>query len=591
LDPKKLEELWKGVAGAKVPAIPGLGGLVAGGERLLRSSWADLVGVELGQNALHLAHLERRGRKIVRYDAVERTLGGGDARPAAHRFALQSTLRDVVTQLGLKGKPAAAAFEGNELSLRRLSLPFMRRSEILPALALECRKHVPYPIEDAEIRYEILNAAEADAATGLQLLVAIAPRRAVEDAKGVLEHAGLTPVAITVRSIGLRALLQSLGRTEGQDVVAYLELGARQGQIVVLKGDEIRFVREFAIGGATLTEALRTIVIPGQGTVELSEEEAETLKRTFGVPYGAEEADATGAIPLSAVSVMLRPVLERLVRELLNSFDYCNEQFQGEAVTRVVLIGEGSWVRNLPAYLAGILEIPVEPADLAREALGVAPASASEPHQTGRAYELALGLCALRKGSLNFLEPPGAGLSFRLAEAVPRRVAVGIAAMLLLSVSLPAELSVLRERQQVGSLQKELVALEPRTDALRRFRAAREEETRVQDLLARLSGGQVLWSYVLRDLSHRVGPDARLTALEVLDPAPQPNAQPGTVPAHRRLRLYGLLRTKVERTEEGLADLMDVLSRSTVVGQVQLEGCERVTAALSSFTLTAELAE
>jgi type IV pilus assembly protein PilM len=591
VDPKKLGELWKGVAGAKVPAIPGLGGIGASGERLLHGPWRDLVGVDLGQHTLHLAHLLRRGRKVLRYDAVERKLGAGESRPAAHRFALQSALREVVSHLGLKGKPAAAAFEGNELSLRRLSLPFMRRSEILPALALECRKHVPFPIEDAEIRYEILNAAEASAETGLQLLVAVAPRQAVEDAKGVLEHAGLRPVAITVRSIGMRALLQALGRTETQEVVAYLELGARQSQIVVLKGDEVRFVREFAIGSTTLTEALRTIVVPGQGTIELSEEEAEDLRETWGVPYGDEEADATGPIPLSAVSVMLRPVLERLVRELLNSFDYCNEQFLGEAVTRVVLLGEGSRVRNLPAYLAGILEIPVEPADLAHEALGVAPASAPEPRRTGRASELALGLCSLRKGSLNFLEPPGAGLSFRLAEALPRRVAVGIAAMLLLSVSLPAELSVLRERQQVAGLQRELVSLEPRTDALRRFRAAREEETRVQDLLARLSGGQVLWSYVLRDLSHRIGPSARLTALEVLDPAPQPNAQAGAEPLHRRLRLYGLLRTKVERTEEGLADLMDVLSRSHVVGQVQLEGCERVSAALSSFTLTAELAE
>ncbi len=592
MDQKKLGELWRGLSVAKMPTIPGLSGVGAEAERLLRGPWRDLVGVDLGQHSLHLAHLVRRGKHVHRFDAVERKLAAGESRPTAHRFALQSALRDVVAQLGLKGKPAAASLEGNDLVVRRLALPFMRRSEILPALALECRKHVPFPIEDAEIRYEILNSTTANAETGLQLLVAVAQRRAVEDARVILEHAGLRPVAVTIRPIGLRSLLQSLERTGTQEVVAYLDLGVRQSQIVVLKGDEIRFIREFAIGSSTLTDALRSIVVPGQGTVDLSEEEAEHLKQTWGIPYGAEEVEAAGAIPLSAVSVMLRPVLERLVRELLNSFDYCNEQFLGEAVTRVVLLGEGSLVRNLPAYLTGILEIPVEVADLAHEALGMARvAGASEPRLSERVSELAVGLCSLRKGSLNFLEPPGAGFSYRLAEAVPQRIAVGIAAMLLLSVSLPAEVSVLRERQQVTSLQKELVALEPRTDALRRFRAAREEETRLQDLLARLSGGQVLWSYVLRDMSHRIGPDARLTALEVLDPVPQPNAQPGAAPPHRRLRLYGLLRTKVERTEKGLAELMDVLSRSHVVDQVQLEGSERVSASLSSFTLTAELAE
>lgn len=594
MEPKKIAELWKGLAGAKVPTIPGLSAIGAAPERLLRAPWKDLVGVDLGQHSLHLAHLVRQGKRVVRFDAVERKLGSGDFKTTAYRFALQAALRDVVSQLGLKGKPAAASLDSNELVVRRIALPHMQRSEILPALALECRKHVPFPIEDAEIRYEILNAAEVTPQSGLQLLVGVAHRRALDDARAALEHAGLRPVSITVRPVALRALLQSLDRTGSQEVVAYLDLGTRESQIIVLKGEEIRFTREFGIGGATLTDALRSIVVPGQGTVDLSEEEAETLKQTWGIPYGGEEVETAGpagAIPLSAVSIMLRPVMERLVRELLNSFDYCNEQFLGEAVTRVVLMGEGAQIRNLPAYLTGILEIPVEPADLAHEVLGRAPAVVSEPRLSDRVSELAVGLCSLRKGSLNFMEPAGAGLSYRIAEAVPQRVAMGIAALLLLSVSLPAEVSVLRERQQVSQLSKELVSLEPRTDALRRFRAAREEETRLQDLLARLSGGQVLWSFVMRDLSHRIGPEARLTALEVLDPVPQPNAQPGSEPPHRRLRLYGLLRTKVERTEKGLAELMEVLSRSHVVDQVQLEGCERVSASLSSFTLTAVLAE
>lgn len=588
---KRIDELWQGIAGARMPAIPGLGAVGAGSERLLSAPWRDLVGIDLGPHSLHVAHLIRKGKGVARVNAAERKLSSSELKPTSHRFALQAGLRDVVSQLGLRGKPAAASLEGNDIVVRRLALPLMRRSEILPALSLECRKHVPFPIEDAEIRYEILNAAAATAASGYQLLVAVAHRRAIEEARVAMEHAGLRPVSITVRPVGLRALLDALGRTTSKEVVAYLDFGRHQSQIIVFRGDEIRFTRDFGIGDATLGEALRSIVVPGQGTIELSDEEAENLRDTVGIPFGEEEAGSAGQIPLSAVSIMLRPVLERLVRELLNSFDYCNEQFQGEAVTRVVLVGEGAQVRNLPAYLTGILEIPVARADLTHEALGRVPAPSPEPMPHGRVSEMAVGLCSIRRGSLNFLEPPGAGVSYRLAEAVPQRVAVGIAALLLLSVSLPAEVNVLRERQQVGQLQKELIQLEPRTDALRRFRSARDEETRLQDLLARLSGGQVLWSYVLRDLSHRIGPNARLTALEVLDAVPQPNAQAGAEPAHRRLRLSGLLRTKVERSEKGLAELMEVLARSHVVDQVQLEGCQAVSPSLSSFTLTAELAE
>ena len=590
MERSRMESLLKKLAGTRVPGTPAWTDIAARSEQLLRGPWQDLVGIDVGQHSIHVAHLVRSGGRIVRLDAVERPFRAGDVKAGAQRFAFQAALRDVVNKLALRGKPAAASLYGNEIVVRRLSLPPMRRSEVLTALALECRKHVPFPIEDAEIRYEIFHRPDAAAAPGLQLLVAVAHRRAVEEARDAMERAGLRPVALTVRPIGMRALLRAVQRVQSQEVVAYLELGRRQSQIVVHKGDEIRFTREFAIGDATLIEALRSIVVPGRGTVDLSEEEAAELIRTWGIPYGEEEAGAAGSIPLSAVSVMLRPVLERLVRELLNSFDYCNEQFLGEAVTRVVVHGEGSQVRNLPAYLTGILEIPVERADLSQEALALAARPAAVPGAQGQLSELAIGLSMLGRGSLNFLEPAAAGVSYRIAEAIPPRIAVAAAAALLLSISLPAEVSVLQRRQEVGRLQSELLSLEPRTDALRRFRAAREEETRLQDLLARLSGGQVLWSFVLRDLSHRIGPNARLTALAVVDPEPQPNAPQGAPPP-RRLRLTGLLKTGTERPEKGLGELMQVLSQSSVVDQVQLEGCQAISPALSSFTLTAVLAE
>ena len=593
MDKARIEELLRNVARVKLPAVPGWSAVSERSDQLLAGPWPDLVGVELGPTSVQVAHLVRSGKRIVRFDAADRPIRAADAKSAGQRFGHQAGLREVVQKLGLRGKHAAATLQGNEIHVRRVSLPSLKRSEILPALALECRKHVSFPIEDAEIRYEILRRTPAAAGGGLQLLVAVAHRSAIEETRDAMAEAGLNPVALTVRPVGLRALLRSIRRTESEAVTAYLELGERQSQIIVLRGDEIRFIREFEIGGATLTEALRSIVVPGQGTIELTAPEAEQLKRTVGIPYGEEESGAAGAIPLSAVSVMLRPVLERLVRELLNSFDYCNEQFLGEAVTRVVVHGEASQVRNLPAYLSGILELPVEWADLSQEALALSPRPASGSNVGGRLSELAVGLCMLGRGSLNFLEPATTGVSYRIADAIPQRIAIGVAVMLLLSVSLPAQVSVMRERQEVGRLQSALISLEPRTDALRRFRAAREEETRLQDLLARLSGGQVLWSFVLRDLSHRIGPNARLTAIEVVDPPPAAgNAPQGAEPPRRRLRLTGLLKTgAAERPEKGLGELMQVLAQSRVVEQVQLEGCQAISTSLSSFTLTAVLAE
>ena len=86
--------------------------------------------------------------------------------------------------------------------------------------------------------------------------------------------------------------------------------------------------------------------------MDLTEEEAEALKRAHGgIPSAQMETGSAGSIPLTAVAVMLRPVLERLVQELWNSFDYVHEQFLGNSVGRVVLLERGPRVRNLSEYL------------------------------------------------------------------------------------------------------------------------------------------------------------------------------------------------------------------------------------------------
>ncbi len=211
-----------------------------------------------------------------------------------------------------------------------------------------------------------------------------------------------------------------------------------------------------------------------------------------------------------------------------------------------------------------------------------------------RPSELGLGLALTERGAINFATPAGAGVPYRLAEVIPQRVGAAAAAVLLISVALPSHMTVLSERARIDGLKQNLTALGPKAEVVRRFRAAREEETRLHDLLAHLTGGQVLWSYALRDLSHRIGPDVRLTMLEVLEPqaaAPAPGATATAERPMRLVRLTGLIRTQNRRPEDVVGELMQSLERSPVFGQIRLEGCQAVTPSVSSFVLTAGIAE
>ena len=587
MEPKATTNLMQRVADAELRLPPPLRKWAAAWRRSSQAAPADLLVVEGSDAGLRLTRVVRRRKSSPRLTSAFRTVAL-DLTPAARELAERKALAAMVAELGATGRPAIAALSGPDVVVRRLSMPAMRQADLRSALELECRRHVNYPIAEAEIRFEVLEAAAKG--RELSVVVVIAPRRRVEELRALLVSAGLRPWAVTVAAAGLRADLKRRGVLAPSEVVAYLDIGSDASQIVVLKGRDIRFSRDLAFGHQTLAAALRQIVVPGVGTVERTPEAAEELLRMSGVPLGVEEANFVDGVPVAAVGIMLRPTLERLVRDLWNSFDYCNEQFLGEAVSRVVLLGPGARLRNLAGYLGGVLKMPVraadDPSQRDADVAGMGHESLVEATASG------VMLASISRDTLNFSGGgPGEGISW-IAEAVPAPAVAAAAALLIISIAAPAEIQNAQVRQRVTTLRHGLEQLGSQSSAVAQFRAARAEEARLEALLARLTGSQIVWSTLLRDLSHRIGADVRLTAVEVLDPAANaaPSAAPAT-PEPRSLRISGLLRTEGAPAERTLAVLLNSLGSSPEFDQVRLEGCERVAPGLSGFTLTARLTE
>jgi type IV pilus assembly protein PilM len=531
--------------------------------RIARPAWDGLVGVERSGDGYRVVDSRGSG-------------SAGDATAPAPR-----ALQDLVLEGHLRGRPAAAILEGHDVLVRRLSLPPLKRQDLLSALTLECRKHVPYPLEEAELRFEVLGPS-VQAPGGQDLLVAVAPRRAVEETRAALEESGLRPVALTIRPVAVRALVRSTPAASEAEVTAFLDMGARESQITVFRGDEIRFTRDCGVGVGSFADALRSIVVPGQGMVALGAGEAGQLLRTTGIPGPEREGLAPEGVPLAAVSVMLRPILERLVRELWNSFDYVHEQFQGQAVSRVRLMGDGMEIPGLAEHLAGILKIPVGRADIQEGG--------------GTEWTSAAGLSRVAPGGINFLEPAGAGAAYRIAEAIPQKVALVAAAVLLVSVALPAQVTLVRERQRVSALEAEIASVAPHRSQVDRFREARRLEVRSRVLHTRLAAGSPAWSEVLRDLSHRVGRDARLVSLALVErPRNEGAALPVAAAAQdlsgRTVRIEGLLRRDGYRSERELAELMHSLERSPWWRDVRLVSAQAMGSSRTRFTLLASIAE
>jgi hypothetical protein len=148
-------------------------------------------------------------------------------------------------------------------------------------------------------------------------------------------------------------------------------------------------------------------------------------------------------------------------------------------------------------------------------------------------------------------------------------------------------------------LRAEVAATAPRAAAIGSFRAARDAEARSRELLDRRSERPILWSAAMRDLSHRVGEEARLTLFVVVegDPAQAPQAEPAsgtpesaTAPGAREVEITGVLRSDPGGPERTLGELMESLARSPFLRDVKLVACQSGPGG-SRFTLRAALAD
>ena len=330
----------------------------------------EIVGVDLGGSAVKIARMRRRAGGAELLDFAEAPLDSNEARsPQARREAMGEALAALVRARRLKGRRAVGLVHGLDVILRRTSMPALSRADLHSALMLEAHKYVPFPPERVALDFEIVGPS-ANGPGNVEVLVAACDRERLLETQSMLVQAGLKPLAITVPPLAFRSVMRHTHLSGVQEVTAVFDVGQQSTHLCIFKRDELRFSRELSLGGQALTEALRTIIVPGQGALKLTLEEAERLKIEHGIPMGEDEKKVVGGVALANVAVMLRPTLERLVREIWSSFDYCNEEFFGESVQRVYLTGRGSRLRNFGAYLQSVLRVPVESLDPGRELAG-----------------------------------------------------------------------------------------------------------------------------------------------------------------------------------------------------------------------------
>lgn len=517
------------------------------------------IGLDLGSASIKLVELEQTSTGLCLLNQVLQELPRAPAPDPKDRLSwLQAVLKE--------GKAADVhlAIAGPEVIIRCVSVPPMSVEELAEAVKWQVKDALPFPVTDAVLDFEVLGEVWDKDIKKLDVLVAAAPLRFVQEQITLVEQAGARVMSVVPTVLALRRALQALvpGRLNGS--TALMELGAAQTHVVVMKDGHPRLTRDVPMGGADLTQALAGVMASERGEQQLDLAKAEQLKRHYGVLAGGVEGVTDEGIPLAQLAALIRIVLEKLLTEATRLFDFYKVQMGESGIERLLVAGGGASLKHLQSFLGEGLGLPVEPVNplkfLTRASSTTAEASFIDE---GPRLTAAIGVALMHGQSPNLI-PAELKVRRRRTAAQHRlktfAVAAGAVAIgvygLLQALAFGAGVTFQR-------VQREWQTVEP---AYRHYLQMAQETQRLEGVMAMVQGfveRQPLWDGIFKELAQLTPSSVTLTSLRASASSP-------STPSVMRLTLQGTLALSGAATEGDLARLLDTLEASVFFRDVHL---------------------
>ncbi|MFB0525130.1 MAG: pilus assembly protein PilM [Phycisphaerae bacterium] len=314
-----------------------------------------LIGLDMGSYSIKLAELAHQQGKLVLLKLKLQEIDSRKDNQDGQLDALKNLFRDINTQDARINMVINCSLSCTKISF----IPFMPKSEILQALKWEMRNFISFPIDQAVMDYEILQEIGEGGVKKLKVAVACCPQETVDRYLDLLNPAGIGPSLFTQHGFALRNVITNLC-SEEHKTVALLDIGHNLSELLIFQDRELAFSRKLPVAGQDFTLEMTQVLASEHGKTELSLEEAESIKKKYGIPsseYSEILEDKMTSVQLVS---LLRPNLEKLVTEIERSFAYYREKEQGAPVELLILLGGGSNLKNLTKNLSESLRVPVQ---------------------------------------------------------------------------------------------------------------------------------------------------------------------------------------------------------------------------------------
>ena len=244
-----------------------------------------------------------------------------------------------------------------DVIIKNVTLPLLPKKEVIGAAKLQINEEVAFSLEEAIIDWQVIREYKDETETKKQdIMFTIAETKVVEQYLQIIKKCGLFPGRISIGPFNYANILKSFSNPE--QICAVLDVGHINTTLSIYCNNQLQFVRELNFSSSKLTQSLTGTLMSTKGKIEISESEAEKIKEEFGIPCDEEEITIKNIRGVHIIS-LIRPLLEGLIRDLQNSFDYYSVSAKENGPSALYLTGGGANLKTFDAYLAKELNIAV----------------------------------------------------------------------------------------------------------------------------------------------------------------------------------------------------------------------------------------
>ncbi len=452
-----------------------------------------IVGLDIGTSSIKLAQFTKKedGLHLVKADLKEiKQFEDSTLREQE----IVSALKDLIRGIDIKKSKFIVSINCPKTAIRRIIVPYMPRSELADGIRLEAKNYFPFPIEEAELDFEIVGDVIEKGVKKYQVIIATSPQKTINGYLSLLEKLGIKPASFVSAPYALQKLTEVSLFKEGS-TLCFIDIGSRYTELAIFKDKNLIFSRKIPVAGDDFTKAMTGVLASDRGRTELTLEEAERLKRQVGIPPESESKMIDDKISTMQILSMLRTPLEQLISEIDRCFDYYREETAGGKIDSLILFGAGASLKGLPGFLSKELGIEVKMGD-SLAGLKIESMAKDERDKLALQLGLAIGAALSEAKGINLLP---AEIKEETKRTFKRSgieaVTVGvILALVLIYIGMKIQLNNFQKRISVAKM--ELSSLHPQL-----------KQVEICGLLA----DEPYWEEVFKDLSNIIPPESYLT--------------------------------------------------------------------------------